>query len=233
MIAFIYWLLDWDLVAAEREFQRAIELSPSNAESRIFYAVFLCSSGRYAESIEETEYGLRLNPVSLIPNQLAAWNYLYSGYPKMAESQARRILELFPNSLHPHFVLGWSAWSQGRTEEAVALFEKAVKISREALSLSFLGHIYARLGRKKKAGLLLKELEQLSSQGKASPVAFVILYAGLGHADAAFEWLETAFRLRDVPPWIFTKFPCLDPIRSDPRFAALKHHVGILNDSQL
>ena len=228
MLAFMIWLLDWDLAAAEREFRCAIDLSPSNAEAHIFYSTFLCCVGRPAESIAEAECGLRLNPNSLIPNQAAAWNYLHTGHPEMAEALARRTIELFPDSLLPYFVLGWAAWVQGRPEEAVAIFEKALGLSREALSLSFLGHVYARLGRGDEALGLLRELNQLSSQGKASPMAVVILHAGLGDADAAFEWLETACYLRDNLPWLFTKFPGLDPIRSDPRFAALVHRIGVL-----
>ena len=227
VLAHIILFLDWDVVAAEREFRRAIELSPSDPEAHIFYALFLCCLGRHAESISEAEYGLQLNPESLLPNQAAAWNYLYAGRPETAEAQARRTLESFPDALQPHYVLGWAAWCQGRPEEAVAAFEKALGLSRDALSLSFLGHVYARLGRRDEATRLLQELVQLSSQGKASPIALVVLHAGLGDADAAFEWLETACRLRVDLHWLFVKFPGLDPLRSDPRFTALLHRVGL------
>ena len=228
VLAHIILFLDWDVVAAEREFRRAIELSPSDPEAHIFYALFLCCLGRHAESISEAEYGLQLNPESLLPNQAAAWNYLYAGRPETAEAQARRTLESFPDALQPHYVLGWAAWCQGRPEEAVAAFEKALGLSRDALSLSFLGHVYARLGRRDEATRLLQELIQLSSQGKASPIALVVLHAGLGDADAALEWLETAYRLRVDLSWLFVKFPGLDLLRSDPRFAALLHRVGVV-----
>ena len=227
VLAHIILFLDWDVVAAEREFRRAIELSPSDPEAHIFYALFLCCLGRHAESISEAEYGLQLNPESLLPNQAAAWNYLYAGRPDTAEAQARRTLESFPDALQPRYVLGWAAWCQGRPEEAVAAFEKALGLSRDAFSLSFLGHVYARLGRRDEATRLLQELVQLSSQGKASPIALVVMHTGLGDADAAFEWLETAYRLRVDLYWLFVKFPGLDPLRSDPRFAALLHRVGV------
>jgi len=228
VLAHIILFLDWDVTGAEREFRRAIELSPSDPEAHIFYALFLCCLGRHSESILEAEYGLQLNPASLLPNQAAAWNYLYAGHPETAEAQARRTLESFPDALQPHYVLGWAAWCQGRPEEAVAAFEKALGLSRDALSLSFLGHVYARLGRRDDATRLLQELVQLSSQGEASPIALVVLHAGLGDADAAFEWLETACRLRVDLHWLFVKFPGLDPLRSDPRFAALLHRSGVV-----
>ena len=227
MLAYIIWLLDWDIAGAERGFRRGIELSPSSAEARIFYAVFLCCVGRDAESAAEAEYGVRLDPTSLIPNQAAAWNHLHTGQPDVAEALARRMLASFPDSLQLHFVLGWAAWCQGRTGEAVAVFEKALTLSREALSLSFLGHVYARVGRMDEASRLLQELGGLSAQGRASAIAFIVLHAGLGETDAAFEWLETALRLRDDLPWLFTNFPGLDPLRPDPRFAPLLGRVGV------
>jgi TolB-like protein/Tfp pilus assembly protein PilF len=225
MLAFIIWLLDWNCAAAEQEFRRSIELSPSDPESHIFYSTFLCCVGRYSESVTEAEYGLRLSPGSLISNQAAAWNFLHAGYPEMAEALAARTIELFPDALQPHFVLGWAVWQQNRADEAVAAFEKALDLSREALALSFLGHIYARLGRGRKAKNLLRELDQLYAQGKASAIALAVLHAGLGDNEAAFEWIETGFRLRDILPWLYTKFPGFDPIRSDSRFKDLMRRV--------
>ena len=227
-LALMIWILDWDLAAAEREFRRAIQLSPSNPEAHMAYAVFLCSAGRNSESLAEIEYGLSLNSTALLPNQGAAWLYLTNGDPGKAEAQARRTIQSFPDSLQPHFVLGWAAWCQGKAEEAVAAFEKALSIARGAISLSFLGHIYARLGRTEEATGLLRELDKLFSQGQASPIAFVVLHAGLGDADAAFEWLETACRLRDGMEWLLPGFPGLDPLRSDPRFVDLIRRTGIV-----
>ena len=228
IVAFVTWLLDWDLPTAEREFRRAIELSPSNPEAHIWYALFLCGVGRHAESIAEAQYGLSLNPTSLLPNQMVAWIYLNNGQHGKAEAQARRTIELFPQSFQPHLVLGWAAWCQGRAEEAVPAFEKALGISREAYALSFLGHIYAQLGRREEATSLLGELDQLRIEGHASPIAFAVIHAGLGDVHAALKWLETAYRLRDDAYWLFTEFPGIDPLRSDPRFADLVRRMGIV-----
>ncbi len=191
-------------------------------------ALFLSCVGRYSESVSEAEYGLQLNPTALLPNQAAAWNYLYAGRHELAEAQARRTIASFPDSLQPHFVLGWAAWCQGNTEEAIAALEKAIGLSREALSLAFLGHVYARLARRDDALRLLRELNRLASRGQASPIALVVLHAGLGDTNAAFEWLDTACRLRVDLHWLVVKFPGLDPLRSDPRSAALLHRVGIV-----
>ena len=227
-LAWMNLLLDWDLDGAMREVRRATELSPSDTDAHSFYGTLLCFVGRHSESIAEVEYTLKLNPASLLPNQYAAWMFSHMGQHARAEAQARRTIELFPDALQPHFVLGWAAWYQGRAEEAVAVLEKALSHSREALSLAYLGHVYGRLGRTEDAGGLLRELEQLRTRGQAPPIAFATIYAGLGDIDAAFDWLETAYRLRDGYLFWLPGAPGLDPLHSDPRFADLVHRVGVV-----
>lgn len=227
VLGWMKWLLDWEPAAAEREFRRAVELSPSNPVARDAYGTLLCCTGRHAEAIAEAQYALRLNPTSLLQNQVAAWFYLLGGQDARAEAQARRTIQFFPDSLQPHYVLGWATWRQGREDQAVAAFERALSLSREGLSLSFLGHVYARLGRREEAMGLLRELDQLRAEGRASPIAFVVIHAGLGNTEAALEWVETACRLRCELQYLSTGFPGIEPIRSDPRFADLLRHIGV------
>ena len=202
-----------------------MELSPSDADARTLYALFLSGTGRHAEAMALAQYAMRLGPMSLIPHQAAAWVYLHACQYERAEAQARHTLELFPESLQPQFVLGWAVWRQGRAEEAVAVFERGVALSRDALSLSFLAHVLGRTGRTEDAQRLLREIEALLADGHASPMTMVTVHAGLGDLDAAFHWLETAVRVRDLV-WLTTGFPGIDPLRADPRFAELVRPGG-------
>jgi tetratricopeptide (TPR) repeat protein len=191
-LATMYWLLDGDVAAAEREFQRALTSSPSDADGHTLYALFLSGTGRYAESVERVQYALKLGPTSRIQNQATAWVHLHASQYERAEAQARRTLQLFPGALQPQFVFGWAAWRLGRPDEAVEAFESCLALSREALSLCFLGHVYGRCGRAEDARRLLREIDGLFATGQASPMAYVIIHAGLGDVDTAFHWLDTA-----------------------------------------
>ncbi len=225
--AWMCLLLDWDVEAAVREARRAIELSPSETDAHSFYSTLLSFAGHEAEAMREVQCVLKLNPAPLLPNQYAAWMFLHMGRHARAEAQARRTIARFPDALQPYFVLGWSAWYQRRAEDAVAAFENALSRSREALSLSYLGHVYGRLGRTDDARRLFGELEQLRSRGQAPPVAFAIIHAGIGDIDAAFEWLETAYRLRDGSLFWLAGTPGLDLLHADARFANLVRRLGI------
>ncbi len=227
VLAWMNLLLDWDLSAAMLGVRRALDLGPSESDVHAFHSTLLCFVGRRSEAADAVEYMLKLNPAPLMPNQYAAWMYLQLGQHARAEAQARRTIERFPDSFQPYLVLGWSAWHQGRAQDAVASLETALAHSREALSLSYVGHVYARLGRTDEAMGLFRELEQRRARGQAPPIAFAIIHAGLGDVDAAFDWLETAYRLRDGYLFWVAGDPGLVPLRADARFADLLRRIGV------
>ena len=69
---------------------------------------------------------------------------------------------------------------------------------------------------------------QQRKTGYVSPNEIATLYAELGDKDKAFQWLETAYQERDGQGMIALKTDfALDPLRSDPRFAALVEKVGL------
>jgi len=120
VLAWMNLLLDWDLSAAMLEVRRAIDLGPSESDAHAFHSTLLCFVGRRAGAADAVEYMLKLNPAPLMPNQYAAWMFLQLGQHARAEAQARRTIERFPDSFQPYFVLGWSAWHQGRAGSGAA-----------------------------------------------------------------------------------------------------------------
>ncbi len=52
-----------------------------------------------------------------------------------------------------------------------------------------------------------------------------LLLAGLGKKDEAFAWLEKAWE-QGSPPVDLKVEPQYDPLRSDPRFAAMLRRIG-------
>jgi tetratricopeptide (TPR) repeat protein len=55
---------EWDWAGAEREFKRAIELSPDNGDARGYYSWFLPIMGRGDEAVAEAKRGLQTDPLS-------------------------------------------------------------------------------------------------------------------------------------------------------------------------
>ena len=67
----------------------------------------------------------------------------------------------------------------------------------------------------------------MAETGYVPPSAFAWIYLGLGDVDRAFEWLDRAIDARDQLMMPIKSCPIFDPIRADPRFAALLHKMNL------
>jgi hypothetical protein len=91
--------------------------------------------------------------------------------------------------------------------------------------LAALGHAYAIASQPDKARRLLAALE---ARPYISPVDVATIHLGLGERDQAVEWLERALKERAYGLVFLPTDPRFDPLRSDPRFAAVMRRVGLL-----
>ena len=60
-----------------------------------------------------------------------------------------------------------------------------------------------------------------------SPLAFAVVYSGLGDKDEAFAWLNRAADVRDALLCYIQVVPTYNPLRSDPRYDALLQRMGL------
>ncbi len=85
-----------------------------------------------------------------------------------------------------------------------------------------LAEAYAGAGRREDALRILEEV-----RGSAiDPLNVAVVYAALGEADAAFEWMEKAYERRSVGVTWIRVAPRFDPLRADPRFDDLLRRIG-------
>jgi serine/threonine protein kinase/tetratricopeptide (TPR) repeat protein len=224
-VTFIY---DWDWAGAEREFSRAIELNPRYATGRQWRSWFLVAMGRFEEAIAEGRSAIELDPASVSIRRSAGWLHYYARQYDAALDHLRRALTMNPTSEETHRQLGLVYLQKGMYDEAGAAFKEALANSEnDALAFAGLGHVAARRGRKDEARAVLDELDQRARTRYISPVAQAGLYVSLGEADAAFDWLERAYR--DRRGWLaYLKIePMLDGVRSDPRFLRLLERMRL------
>jgi hypothetical protein len=67
----------------------------------------------------------------------------------------------------------------------------------------------------------------LRLEGSDRSTAAAIASALAGNRDQAFEYLEKAYSDGDNELLIAIRYPALDPLRSDPRFADLMRRLGL------
>jgi uncharacterized protein (TIGR02996 family) len=82
---------------AERHFKRAIELAPSDASARFFYARWLVQEGRAPEAAEHLRLATQMNPDYLDSSYLLMQVYSSAGDGERLRAEAQRVLSRFPS----------------------------------------------------------------------------------------------------------------------------------------
>jgi serine/threonine-protein kinase len=221
---------DWDWSGAEREYKRAIELSPNYANAHQWYGELLMALQRKQESSAEINRAEELDPLSPVINVEKGTTFLYAeGRADLALEQLQKARALDPNFPHLHWALGLLHLWKGEVAGATAEFQTAVTLSPGiTMYKGGLGHAYARAGRTREARRLLRELSDLSTRRYVSGIDFASIYTGLGERDLAFASLEKAYQQRDPRLIIWLNLhPEFDTLRSDPRMRDLARRIGL------
>jgi len=226
----IHFFADWDWPAAEKEFKRAIELSPSDVEAHRTYSVYLAAMGRADEALAESAKAQQLDPLSIWAQITAGYMFYFTRHYDEAIAQCRRALELDPNSVGAYDCLGTSYAAEGKYDQAIEASEKASTLSNnDPTRLVGLGRAYALAGRKADALKVLEQLRQISGRMYVPPYFFATIYGDLGQRDEAFRWLNKGFEEGDqYLPWLKVD-SAIDALRSDSRFQPLLVRLGLTN----
>lgn len=227
-LALVSLFYDWNWSRAEEDFKRAIHLSPKYATAHQWYTIFLAAVGRPDEAHLSIKRAHELDMLSLPINTHLGWAFYFFREFDKAISQLQATLELDPNYILAHFVLGQSYTQRGRFAEGVLELQTAADLSgRLPPILSSLGYTYAMAGEIDQATHILLELMEASAKKYVSAYDLALINIGLAQKDAAFKLLSNAVEERCG--WlIFLKTePVFDSIRSDPRFRDLIGAVGL------
>jgi eukaryotic-like serine/threonine-protein kinase len=233
-LAMVKFRFDWDWEGAEKEFKRAIELNHGYSAAHYWYSVFLLVLERFDEAFEEVQIARHLSPFSPVMHFSLGLLLYASGQQEEAIAHLNETAAMDAKFPLSHLVLGLTFARKGRFDESIAEFKQAIKIAgARHLWSSYLGQVYALDGKTEDALKILQELRAASTHSYVPPIAFTIVYAGLGKIDDAFQWLEKAVEQRDGLLIYLKVGSAFDPLRSDPRFSGILTRVGLQGDPGL
>ena len=212
--------LNWDWATAATEFNRALELNPNVAPIHERYAVYLERTGNMSEAIAEARRGLELDPLSERSFTNAAFTYYFS----RRYDEAIATTQNGPRQQGDPFLLGDVLVEKGMYKDAINEF---LKEGDSPHKLGHLGNAYARAGQVREARKILAELIEYVGKHEIGRYEIALVYSGLGDKDEALAWLEEAYKTHSEGLTNLKIDPCLDPLRSDPRFADLLRRTGL------
>ena len=227
-LAYVKLLYDWDWLAAEKEFKRALELNPNYAIAHQWYSEYLAYMGRHDESIAEAKRAQELDPLSLsINHNLGSVFYAARQYD-LAIEKYQKTLQMDPNFIITYNYLGLAYAGKKMYNDAIANVQKAIDLSerQSPLFIGTLGIIYSFMGKRDETEKVLEELLELSKQRYIAPFSIASIYGGMGQKDQAFEWIEKGYKVRDDWMVMLKVAPRLDSLRSDPHFQDLLERMN-------
>lgn len=224
------WREDWGKASAE--FERALDLDVNYVPAHQWFALYLAAQGITDQALNEMRFAERLDPLSPAVHVGTAYvHYLARNYEESA-TQAGRALELDPNSMAAHAVLGWSYTEQKKFADAITELETASQLSGGvAVYRCTLGRAYALSGNKSAAQKILAEFMRTPSPPRGIGTPLAELNLALGNREQALGWLERSGPGDIQANWLRVD-PALDGVRTDPRFIAVAGRIGLDKDSK-
>jgi TolB-like protein/Tfp pilus assembly protein PilF len=218
---------EWAWSEQEREYRRALELSPGYAAAHTWYGGLLINTGRLEAGLAEMRRAAELDPLSPHNRVALGWALYMTRHYDESIALNRQTLEIFQNFPEAYLHLGLAHTAKGMHPEAIEILEKAMKLTGGAPPVAaLLAHARARAGDTSPATRLLEDFKK---QQGINPLLFGLLYMDTGDKDRAFEWLDRAIEQRSRFSWDLKVEPMYEPLRSDPRWGILLRKMNLSN----
>jgi len=223
----VHVFYDWDWTAAEEQFRQALESNPSSANAYKGRACLRMAQGRIEEALTDIDLALRIDPRSLWLHFMAVAFRANARRYDDAVEQARRSLDWEPRFGLLRSFVGVIQAMKGNKTDAAREMESGVQQQRLPTSIGFLALGNAVAGRNIEAEHALSDLLSIARHQYVCPFEVASAYASLRKKDEAFAWLAKAIADRaDCIIWLRAE-PWLDPIREDPRYAAMVRQIWL------
>ena len=219
---------DWDQRVAERQFKRALDLDPNNADAHAYYAHLLSNQGRHAEAFREAERARELEPFNTRINALEGQFLTHAGRTDEALARLQATIAMDPNHVLPH-IFAASAYIEKRMfDEAISEARRAADITHRTMAhpMGLLGCALAMSGHRAEARAVLEELLTASRSRHVSPYGIALIYNALGEHDETLAWLDRGFEERDHKMNLLKVDPKWNNLHGDPHFQDLVRRIG-------
>jgi TolB-like protein/Tfp pilus assembly protein PilF len=226
--AFIYFMWEWKWEEAGSEYRRAIDLKPNYSSARQWYSSLLAATGRSGEALREVNIAREIDPFNLSIAAHTSWISYLARDAEATIQKARQALKLDPSFFPAQRYLALGYNLQGKYNEAVPEFEKALALSPGSmLAKSDLGYAYAKAGRREDALRVIDEMQRSPGQRRLSPFHLSLVYIGLGENDRAIELLRQAYDERGERLVWLGSDARFDSLRQDARVKELLTGMGL------
>jgi adenylate cyclase len=224
-LGLILGIFDYEWAAAEREYQRAIELSPNSPVPHQWYGELLVNTGRFDAGLAEGRYAVDLDPLSQVANLALGIQLNSARRYDEAIAQLQKTLTLGRNFADTNYFLFEAYANKGLYQEAVAAYTRQQQLDGEPASE--VDAFKDSFAKDAWLGFLQCRIRSLEAQGQPDSDEIASLCARMGDLDRAFVWLERSYAGRSARLTHLKVDSRYDNLRADPRCADMLRRVGL------
>ena len=240
--------VDWDFAASERYFKRALDINPGYALAHWWYNEALAEMkkaqeydplsirlytllgwnysllGRYDEAMEQFEKAKTIDPDSYwIYWRLSIYHELQENYTEAVKAGIKA-LEHYDRRPETAAQLGYLYAMAGDRDRAREIRDNLEK--QTPVPLFECAKIHIALGELENVEQILDEMIRMNTIVDDHPEQISEIYVRLGKIDSAWKWVEKTFGKRTVAIFVIELYPEWEPMRSYPKYIALKKKMG-------
>jgi adenylate cyclase len=212
---------DYDFIAAEEQFKRAIELSPNNSVPRQSYGMLLAELERHDEAERQFRKALEVDPLSVA----ASWVYsiclfLARRYDESL-AQAKATLELDPAFAVAYLSVAFVYQMKGDYQESVEAYARCSEVMGIPENTAFIRRSF-----ESGWNSFMQAMVGPDRPTTFSSYIISVFATASGDLDRAFSELESALANREPHLVMLKADPRQDGLREDPRFAEMIKRIG-------
>jgi serine/threonine protein kinase/tetratricopeptide (TPR) repeat protein len=219
---------EWDFTGAEEVLRRAVQINPNYAEAHFVFGSALPSVGKLSEAIGEMRQALVVDPLSAHFSRWLGRFHLYAREYDSAIAQSRKTMEMAPEYSLTCIDMGTAYLAKGDPEQSLKWFQHGQSLKSSIRSYdALIVRALAAMGQREEADAIMQRLEGEAKHQYVRQEVMAMGYAALGDLERAFGCLDRALAERSAGLVYLHIDPGFDPLRSDPRYAALVERVGV------
>jgi TolB-like protein/Tfp pilus assembly protein PilF len=222
VLGYIHRTYDLDWEAAQTEVRQALEIDPVNSDVLTVAGQVSATLGHWDDAERQLRAALVRDPLNTTVQWTLAKTMYRTGRFAAAEAAYRKLIEFEPKGDSVHAYLGKTLLAEGKAEAALAMVQQE---SLEGDRLDILPIVLQVAGRQADADAALKLLAAKFADSDAYYVA--MNYAYRDDHDLALQWLERAYKQKDIGFVEIVGEPLFKNLAADPRYKAFLRKMNL------
>ena len=196
-LASVHTWYEWDWDAAETEFRRAVERTPNDEFTRVFFSHFLTMLKRFDEAEVQIQRALELDPFNPFVQVMYAIQLNFAGRSDESIAQFQEVISVAPNNPLGRFAFSGLLFKTNRLEESLNETRTFFTQVGDIEIVEVLNQGEADGGFQLAMLRAAEVLERRARTRYVKPLRISSMFSRAGEVERAMDWIERGFELRD------------------------------------